>query len=191
MAWLTAAALRVFDEGLANPDVYGEDQLEAVIVDVEAEIERIIGTAYNSRTATDEWHLGDGTEWLRLDFRWPTSVTAASIDGVALSADALTGLVVNRTTGMVRYTAGWTDEADVLVTYAYGKSAPPSDLLRAAKILCRARLGQTRNGIPDRAERWQPDGAGGMFSLAMPSAGRTGVPDVDAILARYVLPGIA
>lgn len=191
MAWITAAELRVFDPGLANVDVYGEDQLETAITNAEAEIERIIGIAYNSRTATSEWHLGDGTEWLRLDNRWPTSITSVTVDGTALSAGVIAEMVVDRRTGMVRYSGGWTADADILVTYAYGKTAPPTDLKEAAMLLVRARLGRTRNGVPDRAERYVPDGNGGTYILSNPSATRTGIPDVDAVLARYLVPGLA
>lgn len=190
MAWITAADLRVFDDALADVDVYGEDQLEAVITDVEAELERILGTAYNSRTATSEWHLGDGSEWLRLDNRWPTSITSVTIDGTAVSAGAIADMVIDRVAGRIRYSAGWTDEAPIVITYTYGKTAPTDDLKRAAKLLCRARLGQTRSPVMDRAERYVQDG-GGTLVLSMPSATRTGVPDVDAILARYLIPGIA
>lgn len=190
MAYLTEAELRGFDDGLFPPETYSSEQIATAIANAEVEVERIIGTAFNSRTATNEWHMGDGSQWLRLDNRWPTSVSAASIDGTALSADALSGLVVNRTTGMVRYSAGWTCEADVLVTYTYGKTAPPADLKEAVMLLVRARLGRTRNPIPDRAERFVSEG-GNTFVLSTPSATRTGVPDVDAVLARYMVPGVA
>lgn len=190
MAWMTAEELRAFDDGLTNASTYRDDQLTAVIADVEAELERIIGTAYNSRTATDEWHLGDGSRWLRLDHGWPTAVSAASIGGVALSSGTLSALVIDRRAATVYLASGWTCELAVLVTYAHGQSAPPADLLRAAKILCRARLGQTRNAIPDRAERFVSEG-GQTFVLSNPSATRTGIPDVDAVLARYLVPGIA
>jgi hypothetical protein len=190
MAWLTADDLRAFDDGLVDAARYSDTQLTNVITDVEAEIERIIGTAYNARTATNEWHLGNGEEWLRLDNRWPTTITAASIDGTALTAGQLSDLTIDRSAGMVRNPAGWTEDDAILISYTYGKTAPPSDLLRAAKILCRARLGQTRNPIMDRAERYISDG-GNTFVLSMPSATRTGVPDVDAVLARYLIPGIA
>lgn len=190
MAWMTAAQLRAFDDGLVDAAVYSDDQLTAVISDVEAEIERIVGTAYNSRTATDEWHLGDGTQWLRLDNRWPTSITSVSVDGTALSAGVIADMVVDRRSGIVRHSGGWTADADILATYTYGKTAPPADLLRAAKLLCRARLGQTRAPFMDRATRYQMDG-GGMLVLDQAGAAKTGVPDVDAILARYLVPGIA
>ena len=42
----------------------------------------------------------------------------------------------------------------------------------------------------DRATRYQMDG-GGMLVLDQAGAAKTGVPDVDAILARYLVPGIA
>jgi hypothetical protein len=63
--------------------------------------------------------------------------------------------------------------------------------LRAAKILCRARLAETRSPIMERASQYQPDGAGGMIRLDTPTATRTGIPAVDAVLARYLIPGIA
>lgn len=190
MAWMTAAQLRAFDDGLTNAEVYSDEQLTAVISDVEAELERILGMAYNSRTATDEWHLGAGTQWLRLDHRWPTAITSLSIDGIAVTAGAIAGLIIDRRTASVRNLGGWLYGTDILVTYTHGQSAPPDDLLRAAKLLCRARLGQTRAPFMDRATRYQMDG-GGMLVLDQAGAAKTGVPDVDAILARYLVPGIA
>ena len=203
MAWMTAAQLRAFDDGLTDAATYSDDQLDAVISDVEAEIERIVGTAYDRRTVVDEWHLGDGSCWLRLDHRWPVAVTAASVGGTSLSAGVLAALMIDRRVGGVYLSSGWAAGEEVLVSYTLGRfttttvddvttyvSAAPADLLRAAKLLCRARLGQTRAPFMDRATRYQMDG-GGMIVLDQAGPTKTGVPDVDAILARYIVPGIA
>lgn len=191
MAWMTATQLRAFDDGLANTSVYSDAQLTAVIADVEVEIERLLGQAFNSRTITNEWHLGDGGVWLPLDNAWPTTVTACTVGGVSLSAGTIANMIVDRRGSRVWLSSGWIYLQEITISYSCGQTAPPADLLRAAKLLCRARLGQTRAPIMDRAERYVPDGNGGTFILSMPGAARTGIPDVDAILARYVTPGLA
>lgn len=191
MVWIVPDDLRGFDPNLANTTKYTDEQLVDVIADAEVIIETILSESYNVRTVTDEWHLGDGGVWLRLRRRPLVSITSASIDGSALAAGTITAMVKDKIGGRVKYTSGWTFEKEILITYTHGNTAPPVDLERAAKRLCRGLLGETRNPIMDRAERYMPDGKGGAYLLSMASAGKTGFPDVDGILERYRIPGMA
>ena len=56
--------------------------------------------------------------------------------------------------------------------------------------LAAVRAQQANSAIPDRAERFVAD-SGRTFVLAAPSAGRVGIPEIDAVLARYAMPGFA
>ena len=74
------------------------------------------------------------------------------------------------------------------ISYEYGFNTVPSDIYRAALIRARYILGAQRSGIPDRATSYSAV-EGGTYSLATPGSGvwQTGVPEVDAILARWTI----
>lgn len=76
----------------------------------------------------------------------------------------------------------------VVVTYEYGFSFVPNDLYRAAVQRARFILASIASGIPDRATSFVAT-EGGSFTLATPGSGvwQTGIPDVDAVLARYTI----
>lgn len=180
MAYFTAAELKTFDPDLAS---FSDAQCDAERDRTQLEFERICGVAFEARTVTSEWHLGDGAGWLWLDWHQVTSVTAASIDGVALSAGELADLVVDRRMGRLWRQNGWTNGEDILVTYAHGYTAVPADIKQAAMLRTRERLARTMSGIHDRSERFTVrDGV--TIGLARASANLTGIDDVDAVLQR-------
>ena len=73
-----------------------------------------------------------------------------------------------------------------VATIAYGMLTVPGDVERAAILRARTLLVNERGGVPDRATSFQPV-EGGTYTLATPGLGRwkTGIPDVDAVLAGY------
>lgn len=186
MAWCTADELREFDRSLADPARYTDAELTSLVEVVEAEIERHCGQAWNVRTVTDEFYVGDGTQVLRLRHRPLVAITAVTIDDTAL--DDLTVLRLDKDGGRVLYTGRWTWNAPVLVSYTHGEAAPPADLLFAAKLVVRGRLNQTRNPVTDRASKISP---GDSTSWDVARTTPTGFPDADRIIDKYYLPGLA
>lgn len=73
-------------------------------------------------------------------------------------------------------------DTDIDVIYEYGYEEVDEPLSWAVMMLATARATRPYSAISSRTERWQPDGASGMFQLAMPWSDRTGLPEVDAIL---------
>lgn len=73
-------------------------------------------------------------------------------------------------------------DTDIDVIYEYGHEEVDEPLSWAVMMLATARATRPYSAISNRAERWQPDGASGMWQLAMPGSDRTGLPEVDAIL---------
>jgi hypothetical protein len=74
--------------------------------------------------------------------------------------------------------------ANVVVELEYGLDAPPLELVRACLTRFRARLNMNKSGIPDRASSFTATD-GGTYRLDLPGAWKTGLPQVDAVYARY------
>jgi hypothetical protein len=74
----------------------------------------------------------------------------------------------------------------VKVVVEYGLGGVPSDVLRAALTRGRHFLAAPTSGVPDRATSITMDG-GGTIALTTPGlrGSKTGIPDVDVVLARY------
>ncbi|MGW0690285.1 hypothetical protein [Streptomyces sp. NPDC002738] len=117
------------------------------------------------------------------DVQSVTGVTysGGTIDPSAYSLDGTGGLSF----GSLPVSPG----TPLAVTYAYGFDRVPDDVRRAALLRVRDLLVSASSGIPDRAVSFQVNDMG-TYQLA--TAGRagfeTGLPDVDAILARYKMP---
>jgi hypothetical protein len=113
-------------------------------------------------------------------------IVNATLNGVAVDVSTMT---------LTDIGVGFLDLADGTLTieYEYGLPLVLDDVKRAALLRARTVLADRDSGIPDRATSFNVDGQ--QFSLA--TAGRagyeTGVPEVDAILARYRMrpPGVA
>lgn len=186
------AAGRAQDSSLASNLKYTRRDLEITRTEVEQECERICAQAFvprYRRVVLD----GTGTRELLLpdpNVRRIVAVRVAPrVDGTftALTSGQLAALVerdrvLYRTDGNY-----WTEGlANVIVEYEHGLSAPPTDLVRAAKQRLRHRMNFEKTGVPDRAVSFQV-ADGGSYRLSMPSAYTTGIPDVDAVYERYSL----
>lgn len=186
------------DASLSSTATYPTSAIRARRVEVETECEDICDRAFAPRY--DRVVLdGSGTGELVLrhsdpnrsiaDVRRIRSVTVAprlDEEFVALTEGQLAALswsadgVLTRTDGDV-----WTyGGRNVVVEYEYGLDAPPAGLVTAALTRLRTRLNVNRNGIPDRASSFTVT-EGGTFRLDMPGAWKTGIPEVDAVYARY------
>ena len=105
----------------------------------------------------------------------------------SLDAGALASLVVT-SSGMLRRADGriWTEgDQNVILEYEYGNDFVPPLLKQGMLHRFRNRLNINKSGIPDRAATYTAAEGGGTYRLTLPDAYRTGVPEVDALYARY------
>jgi hypothetical protein len=188
------------DASLANTTTYPTADLTTHRTEVEAELETICDRAFVPRHRRAVLDGTGTTEMLLTDAQWAAEQRSAGdvrvirsvrmadrADGafIALSAGELAAVVVSD--GMLRRVDGrsWTEGSkNIVVEYEYGLSAPPPDLKKAALLRLRSRLNLTRSGIPDRAVSFSA-ADGGTYRLSQPGAWATGVPEVDAALARW------
>lgn len=194
---------RASDRVLADTTKYTTADLLDARVEVEVELERITQRAFVPRyrrvvldgTGSRDILLPDGGDDLvagillrgvRLPVRSATMAPRIGQSFTALTAPQLAALAVTRD-GLLRRTDGnvWTEGlANIVLEYEYGSDAPPEDLKRAALVRFRSRLNIHHTGIPDRAMSYTATD-GGTYRLSMPGAASTGIPDVDAVYARY------
>jgi hypothetical protein len=125
-----------------------DDYPDATIIAKEAEIRdwfgRIFGVDFVPTTHTAEVHDGDGSNYLILNWPRIQSVSAISIDGVALTAAELSttdysaGLAIDPVQPIITrrsgtFTAGF---SNVAVTYVAGYATVPERVKRAGLQLC-------------------------------------------------------
>lgn len=167
----------------ANEAKYPDEKLEAARVFAEQWFEAAAHIAYVRRTAT-ETLTGTGSRLLFLS-RWaevgrPTQVKVA---GVALSADELAAIAAHRY-GVLERAAGWPRGADIDVTYPHGydalDGAPFGDLVKGAVITLAVEHAKPST-IPARATSISTQVGSYRISQA-DATGKTGIPDVDAII---------
>lgn len=197
--FFSLAQARSSDASLADTSIYPTADLVAARLEVEVECENICDLAFVPRYARV---VLDGTGTSDLLLQHPdrtyrsvaevrtvrsvsmsdspdgtfTSFSAAQLADLAAAADG----TLRRTGGDV-FTAG---HRNVIVEYEYGLDAPPSDLVREAKIRLRTVLNANKSGVPDRASSFTMTD-GGTFRLDMPGPFKTGIPTVDAAYGRY------
>lgn len=191
--FFTVAAGRDQDTSLANANKYTTAELMTTRTEVEQECEEICAQAFVPRyrrvvldgTGTGEILLPDpnvrSIRAVRMAPRADGTFTALSTAQLAALAER-GDRVLRRLDGNT-WTEGY---GNVIVEYEHGLTAPPIDLVRAAKLRLRTRLNMERSGIPDRATSFQ-SAAGGNYRLAMPDKYQTGIPEVDAVYKRYSL----
>lgn len=190
----TLAEARESDAQLADRTKYPTSALIAARLETEIECEDICGRAFTPhyhRFTTD----GTGTDELLLektDIRTPIRAVrvAPRVDEpfVALTEAQLATLVVTpdnmlRRTDYVWWTEG---QSNVIAEYDYGLDGPPKPLKEAALVRFRSLITKHRSGIPDRAQSFTAVD-GGTYRLSMPGRFATGIPDVDAVYARYAV----
>ena len=187
---------RASDPTLADTTKYPDARVLEVRREVEDEFEDICGVAFVPRYARVTVD-GSGTATLRPGLRRLrtlrsarqysdlgsaayTALTAAELAGVDVSASALT-----RTNGV------WWDRGvgNVVLEVEHGYDAVPPTIKTAALTRLRHRLNANKTGIPDRAQSFTV-AEGGTFSLTTAGRRSTGIPDVDAELARHIAPAV-
>jgi hypothetical protein len=178
------ADLRAFgDKQLANITTYPDETLRESREQITDDFEDICQCSFIPRYGRD---VLDGTGNCRI---WLTHkrvrrIISASVDGVALSD--LTILKPYPTGRLERTTGTWgsgvLNSQNVVVAYEYGWPSPPAGISRAAKTLARYEL--VSSDISDRMVSFSNDL--GEVRLSVPgNKYPTGIPIVDATLARY------
>lgn len=192
--FFTLAEGRASDSTLADPGKYPTARLIAKRLETEVECEEICDRSFVPRYRRAVLD-GTGTSELMLvgdnDIRAIRAVKVAPQVGeafVALTAGELAKLVVTPDRVLVRADGLiWTEErANVVVEYEYGLDSPPEDLRRAAMTRFRSRLNLGYSGVQERALSYTT-GDGTTYRLSTPDAYSTGLPDVDAVYARWSL----
>lgn len=177
----TVADVRAIDKEFSDKVRFTADRIRLARDVVAAEFERITHRSFVTRSAGLSAD-SDGSGALSTGLLDLSACTAVSVNGVVgdpadLSVDEA-GMVTGDALGV---------EGDALaLTVEYGFATVPDEVVRAAALRIRSLIVQTDTGIPERATSIiSPDG--GQISLATPGrAGyETGVPEVDAVLARY------
>jgi hypothetical protein len=178
------ADLRNFgDKTLANATTYPDADLRAARGRITDMFQDITQSSFIPRYARDVLD-GTGTCRIWLSKKRVRRIIAASVDGVALSDLTIlkpypTGRL-ERTTGT--WGSGYRNWQNVVVAYEYGWPAAPPDISRAAMILARYEL--VSSDISDRMVSFSNDL--GEVRLSVPgNKYPTGIPIVDATLARY------
>lgn len=179
----SVADIRAGDSEFADVARFPAEKLRAGRAYVNDEFERITGRSFVRRSVTlTEVTAGDGY-WLT-GLRDSPALKSLTVNGVAV-VDTLSAYTLDES-GILEGPA--LDDAGntVVAVVEYGHTSVPEDVRRVAGIRVRSVVSQADTGVPDRATSIvSPDG--GQISLA--TAGRagyeTGIPEVDAVLARY------
>jgi hypothetical protein len=167
----------------ANAAKFPDAKLEAARTFAEQWFEAAAHVAFVRRTAT-ETLTGAGSQVLFLS-RWAEvgRPTAVVVDGVPLTDDELAALIVHRYGVLERYVE-WPAGASVDVTYPHGydglDAAPFGELVRGAVMMLAAEHARP-SAIPARATSISTDVGAYRISQA-DATGRTGIPDVDAVI---------
>lgn len=178
----------------SDPEIADNFETAEIIearADVTEEVEWICDRAFTPRFARATVDgRGDRELWLPSgdggrsnDLR---TIEAVSIDGTALTAGELAELTL--ADDKIVYAAegdSWDFGArNIVVSWTYGLDRPYRHLKRALLHRLRHRLHENRSGIPSRATNFSSV-EGGTFALDTADIYKTGVPDVDAVYARY------
>ena len=177
-AYFTVEELRAAAPELANETKYTPAKLEAARDFAEQWFEAAAHVAYVPRS-TSETREGSGSRKLFLS-RWEAvrAATAVSIDGTALTADEVAALVT-RSYGVVERPLVWPSGSTIVVTYQHGYDEPVA-LAKTAVMLLAAEHAKPST-IPARATSISTDLGSYRISQA-DATGKTGIPDVDAII---------
>lgn len=182
------------DSSLADTGKYPTSKLITARLEVEQECEEICDRAFvprYRRVVLD----GTGTSELLLagdnDIRSVRAVSIAPRVGeafVPLTSGELAKLTVTPDRVLLRTDGNvFTEErSNVIVEYEYGLTTPPEDLKRASMVRFKSRLNIDRTNVPARALSYTT-GDGTTYRMSIPDAHRTGLPDVDAVYARWSL----
>jgi len=177
-AYFTIEELRTHHPELVSETRFTDAKLEADRAYAEQWFEVAARVAYLRRDVV-ETHVGAGTRSLFLGAHVEVGpVTAVKIDGAEISAGELADLVVHNF-GVVERAARWPKGATIEVTYTHGFTEPCELAKQAVMMLAAAKA--LPSTIPARATALSTDAGSFRISQA-DKTGKTGIPDVDAII---------
>jgi hypothetical protein len=163
VALFTIAEARAFDKAqLASATDYPDATISEKETEIAEFFGKVCGVNFCPTTYTDEYHDGDGTASLLLDWPLVTAITAASMRDdttwTALTATELAQLQVFKT-GEVYWDGGYwhVGRRNIKVTYTAGHAVAPELIKRAALMICVTELPSTN--VPFSADSYE---AGGM-----------------------------
>jgi hypothetical protein len=176
--YFTVEELRAEFPDLVNATRFPDAKLEAVRAFAEQWFETAAKVAYVPREVT-ETLTGGGSRLLFLSAHVEVApVTAVTIDGTPLTGDELAD-IVTRKYGVLDRAAKWLSGAEIEVTYTHGY-AEPVELAKQAVMMLAAEHAKPST-IPARATSLSTDVGSYRISQA-DRTGKTGIPDVDAII---------
>lgn len=175
---------RAAHSSLASASKYPTSMLAEYRIQIEQECEDICGHAMLprfSRVTCD----GSGWDMLLTPHLLLRSVRSMTVNGTALSAGELAKVTPLESGVLYRAGAAWpAGRANIVAEVEHGRDRPPEAVRRAAITRLRYSLTANASGIPDRAVSFTAV-EGGIYRISQPGAEITGIPDVDAVYARY------
>jgi hypothetical protein len=193
----TVAEARAFDKGQLDDETYTSAAIIAKEAEIRAFLTRVCGVDFIPTTHTDEYHSGDWSHVLMLDWPLVTSVAAVSYredaTWTAFTADELADLQVSDTGLLYREDAVWPSGVrNLRVTYAAGHASVPAEIKAAALRVAVAEM--PTSNVPFSAESYE---AGGMDVSYAAGDGFADAWHRDATVRRAIrlytmrLPGVA
>jgi len=178
------------DSTLSDVAKYPTALIQAARTVAEEVLERACGVAFVPRYHRETL---DGSGTTDLAPSWPrvSSVTAASVDGTALAAGDLTGLVAYSSGGIYNLNGWYGGRGNVTISYTHGYPYAPGRVGLAALKLARRYL--VDSPVSDRATSMStPDGGTQFFVTAGVRSAITDIPEANAVIQEYsLIPAIA
>ena len=166
---------------------YTDEQVQAARAIAEQQLEYVCRLAFVPRGEREAIRVpSDHTLSAALHLRWaePVQIYSLSVDGTAWTADQIAALYLHPG-GMLIRTDGtyWPAGSTIEVHYQHGLESIPADLKRASIELAADIL--RTSDLPTRATSIATDV--GTFRISLPGRDgtTTGIPEVDAAIARY------
>lgn len=189
--FFTIPQIRAADDQLADANRFPTAALVAARLETEIECEDICGRSFVPRYWRDTLDGTGNSDVLlgRPDVRVIRAVSMRSRAGLPLVplTESQIGALAVTADGMLRRTdtGFWTEGVgNILIEGEGGLDGPPPPLLEAALVRLRSLAVKHRSLIPDRASSFTAID-GGTYRLTLPKKKSTGIPDVDAVYARY------
>ncbi len=179
--YLSVAQARELEPGIADAGTYPDAEVRRVRAEVEDEFEAICGVAFVPRF--HQVRYGSNPACHDLVLPYPRVRRIRSIIGPAgpWTNDQIGAVGLNALPGVLRARSGWT--GPLTIAFEHGYDRPPPELVAAAALRIRHRLNRPVSGVPDRATSFSVTEAG-TYRLDQAGRYKTGIPDVDAVLAR-------
>ena len=173
--------LRDHDEQFENQTNYPTEQLKRARTWAEDRFEHPLAAcaAYVPRGCR-ETRKGNGTPLLYLTYPNIRRVISVTVDGTALTEAELSELTIWRRA--IESPSSWMEGSKIEVFYEHGYDVPPEPVKEAVMIL--AKEYAVESALSSRATSESTDV--GFLRLSIATAGgRTGIPEVDAVMADY------